>query len=137
MFRKYLFVLALGLASSPALSGEPSVMVELNKLEANGTSCRAYLMMRNDAGAGFESLKLDLVMFDTDGMVSRRLAVEAAPLRAGKTSLKVFVIPDQPCDGISRVLLNDILACHGAAGPQGDCLDLVETASRTAAPFIK
>ncbi|MEX2617239.1 MAG: Tat pathway signal sequence domain protein [Alphaproteobacteria bacterium] len=137
MLRLVLLVLAMGLVSPPALADGPAVTIELNKLEANGSSCRAYLMMRNDAGAGFESLKLDLVMFDTDGVVSRRIAVEAAPLPAGKTSLKVFDIADQPCDGISRMLLNDILDCHGAAGPRHDCLDLVETASRTTAPFIK
>ena len=137
MFRIIMLALALGLASSPARAEGPVVSVELNKLEANGSSCRAYLMMRNDAGLDFESLKLDLVMFDTDGVVSRRLAVEAAPLRAGKTSLKVFDVPEQPCDGISRVLLNDILVCRGTNGPREDCLALIETASRAAAPFIR
>ena len=137
MFRIIMLVLAMVLASSPVHAEGPMVSVELNKLEANGSSCRAYLMMQNDAGLDFESLKLDLVMFDTEGVVFRRLAVEAAPLRAGRTSLKVFDIPEQPCGGISRVLLNDILVCRGTTGPRDDCLELIETASRAAAPFIR
>ncbi len=137
MFRLAVFVLLLGAAALPARAEGPVVAVELNKLEANGAACRAYLVLRNDAGTAFESLKFDLVMFDADGVVALRLAVEAAPLTAGKTSLKVFDIADQPCAGIGRVLLNDIMACRVAAGPRDDCLALVKTTSRTTTPFIK
>ncbi len=111
--------------------------VELNKLEPSGEACRAYLVVKNDAGAVFETLKLDLVMFDTDGVVAKRLAVETAPLPAGKNSLKVFDVADQPCDGIGRVLLNDVLACRNNTGERKDCLGLVRPTARGAVPFIK
>lgn len=66
------------------------VAIELNKLEPQGDACRAYLVLKNGTTSAFETLKLDLVMFDADSVVARRLAVETALLPAGKTSLKVF-----------------------------------------------
>jgi hypothetical protein len=136
VIRTTLKALALLAIALPARADGPSISIELNKLEANGAACRAYMVLNNSAGEAFESLKLDLVMFGTDGVVARRLAVETAPLAAGKTILKVFDIADQPCNGIGRVLLNDILTCRGAE-PRNDCLALVQTTSRAAAPFFK
>lgn len=129
---------ALPASAEPADSGAAdarAVDIELNKLEANGEACRAYLVVKNASPQAFDSLKLDLVMFDTDGVVARRLAVEAAPLPPGKTSLKVFDIAGYACDGIGSVLLNDVLACAPAVA--GDCLGLVAASARGEVPFIK
>lgn len=114
-----------------------AVQVELNKLEPNGAACRAYLVLANGTASAFETLKLDLVLFDPDGVVARRLAVETAPLPAGKTSLKVFDIDGLACAHVGRVLVNDVMACADASGSRADCLGLVEPGSRTPAPFIK
>lgn len=123
--------------ASTVRADDRGIDVELNKLEASGAACRAYLVLQNRAGSGFHSLKLDLVMFDTEGVVAKRLAVEAAPLANGKTSLKVFDIAGQTCDGIGRILLNDVLACQDADGPRQDCLAMTRTAARGPVPFIK
>jgi len=127
--------LLLLLASANARSAE--VRVELNKLEAMGDGCGAYLVLGNETDSAFETLKLDLVMFDTEGIVAKRLAVETAPLGAGKTSLKVFGIDGLPCERVGRVLLNDVMACADAAGPRDDCLDLVTPAARGRVEFIE
>lgn len=124
-------------SAEPAEStSESAVAIELNKLEPNQGACRAYLVVRNRSGRAFDSLKLDLVMFDGDGVVAKRLAVQAAPLPAGKTSLKVFDITGRACAGIGTILLNDVLNCAPAAGA-GDCLGLVTASARGAVPFIK
>lgn len=130
-------VCACAALSPVAALADSTVSVELNKLEPNGEACRAYLLVKNDAGAAFETLKLDLVLFDTDGVVAKRLAVETAPLPAGKTSLKVFDITGQPCDGIGRILLNDVLTCRDNTGERNDCGALVAPTARGAIPFIK
>lgn len=131
-------------AAPPALAQEPAsapqtggVSVELNKLEPVEGACRAYLVLNSQAQTDFESLKLDLVMFGPDSVVSERVAVEGAPLPAGKTTLRVFDVQGQGCEMIGSVLLNDILDCRDAGGPVAGCLDLVETSSRAAAEFIK
>jgi hypothetical protein len=105
------------------------VRVELNRLEAlEGGGCRVYLVVGNAGPAPLESLRLDLVLFGRDGVIDRRLAVEAGPLRAAKTTVRLFDVADYPCAELGSLLLNDVLACGGGAGP--DCLAAVETASR-------
>lgn len=111
--------------------------VELNKLEPHDDACRAYLVFDNPASTAYESLKLDLVMFDPDGVIGRRLAVEGAPLAADKTTVKLFDIAGVACADIGRVLLNDILACRDDAGEHDDCLGRLQLESRAGVPFVK
>jgi len=132
-----ILLLALLGAAAPTLAAENGVSVELNKLEPNGAACRAYLVLENGTGSAFGTLKLDLVMFDSDGVVAKRLAVETAPLPAGKTSLKVFDIEGLACEAVGRVLLNDVMACADASGARDDCLGLVAPAARGPVAFIK
>lgn len=106
-------------------------------MEASENACRAYLLLENRSALSFESLKLDLVIFDPEGVVAKRLAVETAPLPREKTSLKVFDITQLPCDGISRVLLNKLTSCNDGQTARGDCLSMVSTTTRGAVPFIK
>lgn len=120
--------------SEEAASG---VAIELNKLEPNGEACRAYLVVKNTAAAAFESLKLDLVMFDRDGVVAKRLAVQAAPLPVGKTSLKVFDITGHDCAGIGSILLNDVLECAPTPQDGAGCLGLIAATARGDVPLIK
>ncbi|MEM1275971.1 MAG: Tat pathway signal sequence domain protein [Pseudomonadota bacterium] len=124
------------LASTTALANGETVRVELNKLEPAGTACQAYIVIENSTEAAFDKLALDLVMFDPDGVIATRLAVEMGPLRAGRTSVKVFGIDAIPCDGLSRILVNDVLACESNGAARGDCLDLIETASRGSVELI-
>lgn len=117
---------------------EPAgLAVELNKLEDRGAACRAYLLFENRTGRAYRALKLDLVMFDGDGIVVRRLAVEGAPLADSKTSLRVFDVRDVACADIGRILVNDVLACQGAGGGYDDCLAAIRTTSRSRAKLIK
>ena len=132
-------VVALAMLITPhaAIGSDESLPVQLNKLEPNEGDCRAYLVLENKSASAFESLKLDVVVFDTDGIVAKRLAVEAAPLPLDKTSLKVFDIGGLPCDRVGRVLLNEVMTCEDASQERGDCLALMSTSSRAPIPFIK
>lgn len=122
---------ALALLAPAATAQSPeAVAIELNKTEQQGEDCQVYLMMENGAGRRFDSLALDLVMIDRDGIIARRLAVDVAPLRPGRTTVKVFAVEDMQCEGIERVLLNDILACRAEDGASDDCLELVQTSAR-------
>lgn len=120
-----------------ARADKESLALELNKLEANDQACRAYLVLENRVPRAFEALKLDLVMFDPDGVVAKRLALEVAPLPAGKTRLKVFNISGLPCERVGRMLLNDVLTCEDSAGVRDDCLALISTSARDGLSFIK
>ena len=135
--RAVVVALAMLITSHAAIGSDESLLVELNKLEPNEGDCRAYLVLENGSTSAFESLKLDVVVFDTDGIVAKRLAVEAAPLPLEKTSLKVFDIGGLPCDRVGRVLLNEVMTCADASQERGDCLALMITSSRAPIPFIK
>ncbi len=129
--------LILGCASAAQAEGSGALKIELNKLEAQGEACRAYLVLENGSDRDFTELKLDMVMFDGEGIVSKRLAVQAAPLPAGKTSLKVFDIRDMPCERLGRVLLNDVMACGDETGARNDCLAQIEATAQAPLSFIK
>ena len=128
------FALVLALAGT-ALADEPPLRIELNKLEANGAACRAYLLYENGGEQAFETLKLDLVMFDSSGVIARRLALASGALPAGMSSVRLFDIPDLACEDIGRVLLNDVLECRDAQGERDDCRALIQPTSRTEVPF--
>lgn len=128
-------------AWAPASHGQEGVRIELNKLEPLDSACRAYLLFENRMSEDFRSLKLDLVMFNPEGIINRRLAVEGGPLPAAKTSVKLFDIQGVTCDAVSRVLLNGVLGCSvvrdGTEQERQDCLQLIETASRSGTEFFK
>jgi hypothetical protein len=132
--------------TSGARAASP-ISVELNKLETLGQSgpgCRAYFVVQN-ATPSLEQLRLDLVIFGTDGVIARRLAFELGPLPAGKTAVRLFDLQGLACGAIGRVLVNDILACQPGDKPptpaeqdREACLDRLSVSSRVASvPLVK
>lgn len=116
-----------------------SVNVELNKLEQTegADSCRLYLLLDNPTADDYQSLRLDLVFFDTGGVIVRRLAVDAAPLRPKRRQVKLFDVAGMTCAKMGQILVNDVLACRDAAGNERtDCLDRVAVSSRVPAVTI-
>lgn len=134
-----IFGCLIGLGMSGICHGQnPSALrLELNKLETLEDACRAYLVFENNTQITYQSLKLDLVLFDGDGIINRRLAVEGGNLPVGKTSVKLFDIRGTECNSVSRVLLNDVLDCSDIQGPRQNCIDDIDTASRANADFFK
>ena len=111
--------------------------IELNKLEDADNACRAYLLFENRTGSTFQSLKLDLVLFGQDGVITKRLAVEGGPINNGKTSVKLFEIAGLGCGNISRVLLNDVINCQDSSGKKEGCIEIVTTSSKNTVSFFK
>jgi hypothetical protein len=134
-------------AQTPSAEPEPEaraeaapageLLVELNKLEPVEGACRIYLLLRNTTGRSFEGLQLELVSFDGDGIISQRVAVDLAPLPAEKTLVKLFDVPETPCDSVSRLLLNEVLDCRAEGTPIEGCLGLLEPTSRAEVEFWK
>jgi len=135
----YLAVFAAVWLVSPisAQAQAPKVAIELNKLEPAGEACRAYLVLNNRSQIAFTSLNLDLVLFDEGGIIAKRLAVETAPLPAGKLSVKAFDVADLDCAQVGRVLLNDVIACDGAPESPENCLALIEASAQGELSFVK
>ena len=120
----------LSLGAIPAAAQEAGLSVELNKLEAQGSGCRAYLVVNNDSPTEYESLKLDLVLFQNNGVIGRRFAMDLAPLKPKKRTVKLFDL-DNKCDEIGSFLINDVMECKGPASAIEDCLGRLNVKSLT------
>lgn len=125
------------LAASPTDAAGDGLHIELNRLEQHGDGCRVHLVLENSASRAYTSYRLDLVIFDGEGVIARRLALETAPLWAHKTMVKEFELADLACDGVGRILLNDVTACASTSGEFGDCVTTTRVSSRGAVAFVK
>ena len=131
------FVLAL-MASSTAQAASGQITVELNKFEEieNG-GCRAFFLFRNETGKTLEGFEMSLAILDTAGVIDRLLTIDAAPIPAARTTLKLFEIPETRCDGISEILLHEISSCKPQNEDEMDCFGILGLASRTSAQLVK
>jgi hypothetical protein len=132
-----LLLAALAATVCTAIAGTTSLHIELNRLEERDDGCRVHLVLENGSSRAYSSYRLDLVIFATDGVIARRLALEAAPLRANKTVVKEFELAGFDCGRVGRVLLNDVPACASDAGELDDCVASTRVSSRASASFVK
>lgn len=129
----------------PARAADPpAIALELNKLEtvpaAPGQpgSCRAYIVATNPEGdETIEALRLDLVLFGTDGVISRRVALDLGPLPPGRMQVRPFDLRDQACEGLGQILVNDVMQCRVAGTDRTDCLARLRPTSRASAKLTK
>src|ERR1044072_7718998 len=113
---------------TPALAED--MAVELNALENSENRCRMTFVIENKGKTAVESLKLDLVLFNTEGAVYRRMLVDMAPGRAAQTVVKAFVTEGE-CAQMSKVLVNEVTAC--TPGDAATCQDQLALSSRVKA----
>jgi hypothetical protein len=118
-------------APAPPSPASTPIAIELNKLEAADKGCRAYMVITNPADTAYQSFKIDLVLFQTDGVIGRRFSIDLAPLRPQKKSVKLFEIDGIACDKIGSLLINDVMECKAAAGPVENCLQNLKTSTLT------
>ncbi len=124
--------------SAPAAPATPApfpastpITIELNKLETAEKGCRAYVVLNNTSDTAYQSFKIDLVLFQTDGVIGRRFSIDLAPLRPQKKSVKLFEIDGIACDKIGSLLINDVMECKAATGPLDNCLQNLKTSTLT------
>jgi hypothetical protein len=114
-------------AGTPPAAGQ--ISLELNKLEAQDKSCRAYLVVNNEGQTVYQSFKLDLVMFQPDGVIGKRFALDLAPIKAGKKTVKLFDLDGVACDKVGNFLVNDIMECKADNNAAEDCLSRLALSS--------
>jgi hypothetical protein len=122
---------AAGAETAQPANTAPSATIELNKLESYDKGCRAYVVINNPVSEDYQSFKLDLVIFQTDGVIGKRFALDIAPLRANKKSVKIFEIEGTACDKIGSFLINDVMECKTSGGDADNCLQRLTTSSLT------
>ncbi len=118
------------LTAPAARSQDNGLAVELNKVENFEGGCMASFVFHNSLGYTLDRFNLDLILFDREGVIVRRVMIDLAPLRDGKTRVAQFRLHHEECDEVSRVLVNDIPQCRAEAGHELDCVAALEVMSR-------
>ena len=122
----------------PAFAQDGGLTVEMNKFEeSEGGGCRAFFLFRNRSPKTFEAFEMSLAILDSNGVIDRLLSIDAAPLPAGRTTLKLFEVPEIACARISEVLLHEVSACRPQNEPEMDCFPLLTLSSKTSAALVK
>lgn len=146
MSKSFATLVALSAVSIPLLAALPTsaadtppggVSIELNKLESHDKGCRAYMVVNNASDTTYQSYKLDLVLFQADGVIGRRFALDLSPLRPQKKTVKLFELDAMACDKIGSFLINDVMECKTDAGAATDCLKGLATSSLTTVQISK
>lgn len=124
-------------AVAPAVAAPAPIAIELNRLDDHAKDCRATFVIANPGPDSFAGFKLDLAIFNPGGTITQRLAADVAPLRAEKTAVKVFDIPDTNCAAIGSILVNDVLDCRNESGAAADCAARIAVASKLSVKLLK
>ena len=69
------------------------------------------MVVNNSSETAYQSFKIDLVLFQTDGVIGKRFSIDLAPLKPKKKSVKLFEIDGIQCDKIGSLLINDVMEC--------------------------
>ncbi len=125
------------LFTGTAYAADEKLNIELNSISLRNDSCEVYLRVSNQMPNGFDVFKVDLAFFDRAGVINDRSLVELGPLRANKTSLHVFQMPDMECGNVGEVLLNDVTECTATGGAAVDCLGIVTLSAKGDIAFIR
>lgn len=121
----------------PVVAAEPEIAIELNKVEDTAEGCRTLFVFDNRSGHELSRFQVDLILFDGDGVFSRQLMLDMAPLYDDKKSVASFLLDATGCATIGSILVNDIPACVNGSGTELDCVELLEVRSRSAIPLEK
>ena len=123
--------------AQPATQSDSTIALELNKLEPSDKGCRAYIVVSNPSASQLDAFRLDLVMFQKDGVIGRRFALDLGPLRPNKRAVKLFEMDGTKCEDIGSFLVNDVMECRSGGSAVEDCLGRMKVNSLTKVEISK
>ena len=106
---------------------EELARLELNATENADNRCRMTFLIENKSARNIDGLKLDLAMFNPEGVIQRRMIIEMGPVRSKRTNVRTF-LSDGDCTQLGSILVNDVSAC--APGEPAACMDGLALSSR-------
>lgn len=125
------------LAAGPLAAQEadlpPAVSVELNAAEAEGAGCLLSFVVQNGHPEAIDRVVYEAVLFDEDGRVAQLTLFDFGALPPARPRVRQFILPDMPCDGITRIIFNGAETCDSAALGTAACTDGLVLRSRTGA----
>lgn len=127
-------LLVAALCATPALAQEAQpaagLALELNALTPSETGCRVTFLATNRLGTELTRSAFEIALFGTGGGIERLVSLDFNAMPDGKTRVLQFDIGELGCDKVSRVLINDVVACEGTGLDPKVCLGGLSTVSR-------
>ena len=127
---------ALVCAPLAASAQEPSIDVELNRLQQVDDACRLSLVFTNRLPVEIATIELETVLFDADDRASRFLVLKSQGLTPGKIRVHQYNLDGTACDEIGGILVNDVVTCEGEGLDPGSCLGRIAASSREKADLF-
>ena len=115
---------------SPGTASAAGLSLELNKIESGTESCTATVLIANRLGQSLDRFRLDLVLFDSKGVIFERLLIDLAPLPHDRTTIASSPLLAARCSDISRILVKDVPACRAEGGRDMDCFSSLRVKTR-------
>jgi len=129
---------ALALASPLAAQDNARTLgIELNKAETTDEGCRTLFVFDNRTGHELHRFRVDLILFDPQGIYKRQLLLDMAPLYDDKKTVASFLLGEEACAKIGSILINDIPQCENGVGNVVDCVEWLEVRSKSDIPLEK
>lgn len=132
LFLLHVFVVFGGV--SFAFAADKFLSLELNKLEAFEKGCRISFVVKNQLGETLNKTAIELVVFDDQQLISQMVLLDLGRFVPDKTRAIQFDLP-QPCDKISRLLINDFTQCALDTAPREACLSSLRASTRSKVEF--
>jgi hypothetical protein len=135
-------VLVLGIAilllpvsvTAQELTGK--IGLELNHVQpTQDGGCRLSVIATNGLERPMSKLGLEIVAFNSDGLVDQFLRLDFSRISAGKTKVLQFDLAGKACEGLSRLHINDVLNCVPSSIKDVFCPDLLVLDNRTSIEF--
>ncbi len=129
-------LLALGSTLGIAAAETGKISIEFNDLQPADAGCRAVFVLNNGLETALGKLALRVVAFDKEQKAKLFLTLDVGALPIGKTRILRFDLGTEiACDGIGRLVLDDVTACEGKSLDPAACLAAVSLSSRAGSPF--
>lgn len=124
---------AIGAETEPGDAA--GITLELNTLQPTQNGCLFTFVADNGLETSIDQASYEVVLFNGEGLVQRMTVLDFQDLPAGRTRVRQFNLPETQCDGISRVLINDVSTCTGAGVTEALCIDGLRVASQSDVEF--
>lgn len=122
---------------SPAADGG-LLTLDLNAAQSTETGgCRLTLVATSALPQELARAAWQVAIFGSDGVVRALPVLDFGTVLSGKTKVAVFDIPAPPCDGIGRIVVNEVAECRAEDGAdlRRACLSGLATQSRSGLEF--
>jgi hypothetical protein len=114
---------------------DSALVIELNKMEDTAQGCLSSFLFDNRTGHQLRRFQIDLVFFDPNGIATKQLLLDMAPLYEDKKTFASFLLNETACAKIGSILVNDVPTCANGSGNEVDCIDLLKVSSRSEVPL--